>query len=187
MTVQISGRQIKNNAVGVAKLDLSTGTFDFTSAVLQVATPSAGDASNRVASKGYVDSVSQGLDVKDSVKVATTGNITLSGTQTIDGISIVADSRVLVKDQSTASQNGIYLCKAGAWERSADFATGSAEAGAFCFVEQGTVNGDNGFVCTADKGADIVGTNNLPFSQFSGAGQVTAGSGLTKSGNTLNV
>lgn len=184
MTVQISGRQIKNNAVGVAKLDLSTGTFDFTSAVLQVATPTA---DSHAASKGYVDSQSQGLDVKDSVKAATTANITLSGTQTIDGISIVADDRVLVKDQSTASENGIYLCKAGAWARSDDFAVGQAEAGAFCFVEQGTVNADNGFVCTADKGSDVVGTNNLPFAQFSGAGQVTAGLGLTKSGNTLNV
>ena len=184
MTVQISGRQIKNSAVGVTKLDLSTGTFDFTSAVLQVATPTA---DSHAASKGYVDSQSQGLDVKDSVKAATTGNITLSGTQSIDGISIVADDRVLVKDQSTASENGIYLCKAGAWARSDDFAAGSAEAGAFCFVEQGTVNAENGYVCTADKGSDIVGTNNLPFAQFSGAGQITAGSGLTKSGNTLNV
>lgn len=184
MTVQISGRQIKNAAVGVAKLDLSTGTFDFQSAVLQVATPSH---DTHAATKGYVDAQSQGLDVKDSVKVATTGNITLSGTQTIDGIAVIADERVLVKDQSTASQNGIYLCKAGAWARSADFATGQAEAGAFCFVEQGTANAENGYVCTADKGSDIVGTNNLPFAQFSGAGQITAGSGLTKTGNTLNV
>ena len=184
MTVQISGRQIKNAAVGVAKLDLSTGTFDFQSAVLQVATPTN---DTHAATKGYVDAQSQGLDVKDSVKVATTANITLSGTQTIDGIAVIADERVLVKDQSTASQNGIYLCKAGAWARSDDFAVGQAEAGAFCFVEQGTVNAENGFVCTADKGADIVGTNNLPFAQFSGAGQITAGLGLTKTGNTLNV
>ena len=187
MAVQITGRQIANSAVGVAKLDLSTGTFDFTNAVLQVATPADTDAANRVASKGYVDGVAQGLDIKDSCKAATTANITLSGTQTIDGVSIVADDRVLVKDQSTQTQNGIYLCKAGAWERAADFATGAAEAGAFTFVEQGTVNADNGFVCTSDKGSDVVGTNNIVFSQFSGAGQVIAGSGLTKSGNTLNV
>ena len=187
MAVQITGRQIANSAVGVAKLDLSTGTFDFQNAVLQVATPAEGDAANRVASKGYVDGVAQGLDIKDSCVAATTANITLSGTQTIDGVSVTADSRVLVKDQSTQTQNGIYLCKAGAWERAADFAAGAAEAGAFTFVEQGTVNGDNGFVCTSDKGSDIVGTNNIVFSQFSGAGQITAGSGLTKSGNTLNV
>ncbi len=187
MAVQITGRQIANSAVGVSKLDLSTGTFDFTSAILQVATPSDTDAANRVASKGYVDGVAQGLDIKDSCKAATTANITLSGTQTIDGVSIVADDRVLVKDQSTQTENGIYLCKAGAWQRAADFAAGASEAGAFTFVEQGTVNGDNGFVCTSDKGSDVVGTNNIVFSQFSGAGQITAGNALTKVGNTLNV
>ena len=187
MAVQITGRQIANAAVGVSKLDLSTGTFDFTSAILQVATPAEGDAANRVASKGYVDGVAQGLDIKESCKVATTGNITLSGTQTIDGVAVSASDRVLVKDQSDQKDNGVYICAAGSWARAADFAAGSSEAGAFTFVEQGTVNGDNGFVCTSDKGSDVVGTNNIVFSQFSGAGQITAGSGLTKTGNTLNV
>ena len=187
MAVQITGRQIANAAVGVSKLDLSTGTFDFTGAVLQVATPAEGDAANRVASKGYVDGVAQGLDIKESCKVATTGNITLSGTQTIDGVAVSASDRVLVKDQTDQKDNGIYVCAAGSWARAADFAGGSSEAGAFTFVEQGTVNGDNGFVCTSDKGSDVVGTNNIIFSQFSGAGQITAGSGLTKTGNTLNV
>lgn len=187
MAVQITGRQIANAAVGVAKLDLSTGTFDFQNAVLQVATPTEGDAANRVASKGYVDGVAQGLDIKDSCKAATTANITLSGAQTIDGITIGAGDRVLVKDQSTQTENGIYIASASGWSRAADFAAGAAEAGAFTFVEQGTVNGDNGFVCTSDKGSDVVGTNNIVFSQFSGAGQITAGLALTKVGNTLNV
>ena len=140
------------------------------------------------ATKSYVDANSQGLDVKESCLVATTGsNITLSGTQTIDGVAVTADKRVLVKDQTNKVQNGIYLCKAGAWSRATDFAAGSAEAGAFCFVEQGTDNADAGFVCTSDAGSDVVGTDNLDFTQFSGAGQVTAGAGMTKSGNTLNV
>ena len=140
------------------------------------------------ATKSYVDANSQGLDVKESCLVATTGdNITLSGTQTIDGVAVTADKRVLVKDQTNKVQNGIYLCKAGAWSRATDFAAGSAEAGAFCFVEQGTDNADAGFVCTSDAGSDVVGTDNLVFTQFSGAGQVTAGAGMTKSGNTLNV
>ena len=139
------------------------------------------------ANKGYVDSVAQGLDVKDSVKVATTANITLSGTQTIDGVAVSADERVLVKDQSTASQNGLYLCKASAWARTTDLAAGADAAGAFAFVEQGTVNADNAFVCSSDKGSAVVGTNNLTFVQFSGAGQITAGNGLEKSGNTLSV
>ena len=151
--------------------------------ITNLATPTAGtDGVN----KNYVDGVSQGLDVKDSVKVATTANITLSGTQTIDGVAVSADERVLVKDQSTASQNGLYLCKASTWERTTDLATGANAAGMFTFVEQGTVNADNGFTCTSNSGSAVVGTNNLVFAQFSGAGSVTAGDGLAKSGNTLS-
>ena len=144
-------------------------------------------ASSDAANKSYVDGVAQGLDVKDSVRVATTGNITLSGTQTIDGVAVIADDRVLVKDQSTASQNGIYICKADAWVRPSDFAAGEKAAGAFMFVEEGTVNADAGFVCTNNGGSDVIGTNDLSFTQFSGAGQIDAGAGLAKSGNTLSV
>ena len=152
--------------------------------ITNLATPTA-DAD--AASKSYVDGVAQGLDVKDSVKVATTANITLSGTQTIDGVAVSADERVLVKDQSTASQNGLYLCKASTWERTTDLAAGVDAAGMFTFVEQGSTNGDIGFVCTTDKGSAVVGTNNLAFSTFSSSGNVTAGDGLDKSGNELSV
>lgn len=138
------------------------------------------------ATKQYVDSVAQGLDVKQSVKVATTANITLSGTQTIDGISVVAGDRVLVKDQSTASANGIYIVAAGAWTRATDMDAWAEVPGAFTFVEQGTVNADSGWVCTADQGGTL-GTTGITFAQFSGAGQITAGAGLTKSGNTIDV
>ncbi len=151
--------------------------------ITNLATPTA---STDAASKSYVDGVSQGLDIKDSVKVATIANITLSGTQTIDGVAVSADERVLVKDQSTASQNGLYLCKASTWERTTDLAAGANAAGMFTFVEQGTVNAESGFVCTSDSGSAVVATNNLTYSQFSGAGQITAGNGLEKSGNTLS-
>ena len=137
--------------------------------------------------KSYVDGVAQGLDIKEAARVATTANITLSGTQTIDGVSVVADDRVLVKDQSTASQNGMYLCKASTWVRTDDLAAGVDAAGAFTFVEQGSVNADIGFVCTSNKGSAVVGTNNLSFSTFSSSGNVTAGDGLDKSGNELSV
>lgn len=139
------------------------------------------------ATKAYVDAQSQGLDVKESVKAASIANLTLSGTQTVDGVAMLADDRILVKDQTSAVDNGIYIVAAGSWSRAADFAVGDDEAGAFCFVEQGTTNADSGFVCTANKGAAVVGTNNLPFTQFSGAGSITAGDGLSKTGNTLNV
>ena len=152
--------------------------------ITSLATPTA---STDAATKGYVDSTSQGLDVKDSVKVATTANITLSGTQTIDGVAVSADERVLVKDQSTASQNGLYLCKASTWERTTDLAAGANAAGMFTFVEQGTVNAENGFVCTSDSGSAVVATNNLVYAQFSGAGQITTADGLQKTGNTISV
>ena len=169
----------------LAEMAAPAGAVSFNSQkITSLATPTA---STDGATKGYVDSVSQGLDVKDSVKVATTANITLSGTQTIDGVAVSADERVLVKDQSTASQNGLYLCKASTWERTTDLAAGANAAGMFTFVEQGTVNADNGFTCTSNSGSAVVGTNNLVFAQFSGAGSVTAGDGLDKSGNTLSL
>ena len=144
------------------------------------------------ANKGYVDGVAQGLDVKDSVVATTTANGTLSTAfangQSIDGVTLQTGDRILIKNQSTASQNGIYNVQAsGAPSRATDMATGANAAGAFVFVEQGTVNAENGFTCTSDTGSAVVGTNNLTFAQFSGAGQVIAGDGLDKSGNTLSV
>ena len=155
--------------------------------ITNLATPTAdGDA----ASKSYVDGVSQGLDVKDSCVAATTGNITiataLNNGDTLDGVSLSTNDRVLVKDQSSASENGIYIVGSSP-ARADDLAAGADAAGMFTFVEKGTVNADNGFVCTSDKGSAVVGTNNLAFSQFSGAGQITAGDGLDKSANTLSV
>ena len=142
------------------------------------------------ATKGFVEATSQGLDVKDSCKAATTGNITISTAlnngDTLDGVTLATNDRVLVKDQSTASQNGIYIVGSSP-ARASDLAAGSDAAGMFTFVEQGTVNADNGFVCTSNKGSAVTGTNNLTFAQFSGAGQVIAGNGLDKSGNTLSL
>ena len=110
----------------------------------------------------------------------------MSGTQTIDGVAVSADERVLVKNQSTGSENGIYDCKAGSWSRSSDFdANSEVTSGAFVFVEQGTASADAGYVLTTD-GTITVGTTALSFTQFSGAGQITAGDGLQKSGNTLS-
>lgn len=142
---------------------------------------------NDAATKAYVDAARSGLDVKASVRAATTENITLSGEQSIDGVSVASGDRVLVKNQSTGSQNGIYVCAVGSWTRAAD-ADSDAEvtSGLFTFVEEGTANADSGWVLTTD-GSITVGTTSLSFAQFSGAGQVTAGDGLVKSGNTLNV
>ncbi len=146
--------------------------------------------SSDAATKSFVEATAQGLDVKDSCVAATTANITISTAlnngDTLDGVSLSTNDRVLVKDQSTASENGIYVVGASP-ARADDLATGADAAGFFTFVEQGTVNADNGFVCTSNKGSAVVGTNNLTIAQFSGAGQITAGDGLDKSGNTLSL
>lgn len=144
-------------------------------------------SSQDAATKAYVDATAIGLDFKQSVRAATTANITLSGTQTIDGVTLIAGDRVLVKDQTTASANGLYNVAAGAWARTAGSDT-SAEvtSGLFCFVEEGTVNADSGWVLATNNPITL-GTTNLQFVQFSGAGQITAGAGLTKTGNTLDV
>jgi len=138
-----------------------------------------------VATKAYVDAQSQGLDVKTSVRAGTTANVTLSGTQTIDGVALIAGDRVLVKNQTTGAQNGIYVVAAGAWSRSTD-ADASAEvtSGMFTFIEEGTVNSDTGWVLTTN-GAITLGTTVLTFTQFSGAGTITAGTGLTLSGTVI--
>ncbi len=139
------------------------------------------------ATKNYVDLAVQGLDPKQSVKAASTANIaTLSGTMTIDGVALVAGDRVLVKDQTTTSANGIYVVAAGAWSRATDMDSWAEVPSAFVFVEQGTVNAEIGYVCTSDAGG-MLGTTAITFVQFSGAGQVVAGNGLTKTGNQIDV
>ena len=143
--------------------------------------------SSDAATKGYVDAAQQGLDVKESVKAATTGNITLSGTQTVDGVSLSVGDRVLVKNQSTGSENGLYVVASGSWSRAADAdADSEVTAGLFTFVEEGTVNGDAGFSLTTN-GSITVGSTALSFSQFSGAGNITGGDGIQKSGSELSI
>lgn len=138
------------------------------------------------ATKNYVDSAVQGLDPKASVKVATTAAITLSGQQTIDNVAVVAGDRVLVKNQGTAAQNGIYIVSANAWDRASDANAWNELISAYVFVEQGTTNGDNGYLITVDAGGTL-GVTDVTVVQFSGAGQVIAGAGLTKNGNTIDI
>ena len=145
-------------------------------------------AAQDAATKQYVDATRQGLAVKDAVRAATTANITLSGNQTVDSIVLVTNDRILVKDQTAGSQNGLYKVASGLWTRTedSDATTGELAGGSFIFVQEGTVNADSGWVCTND-GAVTIGTTALTFTQFSGAGQITAGTGLSKTGNTLDV
>ena len=185
-----------------------TGTVDVSSKrITNLADPTG---SQDAATKAYVDAVKTGLDIKDSVRVATTANLVaiytgaskiLTNNTTlapiaIDGITLAVNDRVLVKDQSVASSNGIYTVTtvgtgAVAWvlTRAGDFDnTPGTEitGGAFAFVEEGTTNADSGWVLTTD-GTVTLDTTNLTFVQFSGAGQISAGNGLTKTGNTIDV
>ena len=177
--------------------------------ILNVGTPVA---STDAANKGYVDAVKQALDIKDSVRVATTANIAstynngtsgvgatitadANGAISLDDVSPTTGDRILVKNQTDTTENGIYtvttvgdgsnpfvLTRAIDNDSSADM-TG----GVFCFVEEGTVSADAGFVLSNVTGSATIGTTGLGFTQFSGAGSVTAGDGLGKTGNTLSV
>ena len=178
--------KLADNA-NIARLDQDetvAGNWNFTTAPTAGADPAT---DNQLARKAYVDAVAQGLDIKPSVKALSGSNLTLSGAQTVDAISLVDSDRVLLSGQTDPSENGIWIVRAAAWERPVDFDTGISAAGAFCFVEEGTSYADSGWVCTNDGGSDVVDTNDLAFTQFSGAGAISAGSGLDKTGNTLSV
>jgi hypothetical protein len=142
------------------------------------------------ANKQYVDNAAQGLDAKASVRVATTANIanlaSIGGT--IDGITLVDNDRVLVKDQTAPAQNGIYryTTPGDLSTRVTDLNTWAEVPSSYVWVEQGTVNADTGWVCTADAGGTI-GTTAMPWVQFSGSAMISAGAGLTKTGNTFDV
>lgn len=202
----VNADKIADGAVTLAKINASAFATDLTGVSL------SGKIAEAAAVKTYVDSVAQGLDIKESVKVATTGSADLysfsysSGVLTettpalttleLDGVSLSLGDRILVKDNNMdASQNGIYEvtqegdASSSPWilSRAADLATGFFAAGAFVFVESGTTLADTGWVCSSNSGSDTVGTNNLSFTQFSSAGIIEAGSGLAKTGNSIAI
>lgn len=146
------------------------------------------------ATKNYVDTFSQGLDSHPSVHAATTANIAnvLTGApNTLDGVTLVANDRILVKDQTTPAQNGLYTITTlgtganGVWARALDQDTWAEVPSAYVWVEMGTVNADTGWTCTADPGGTL-GTTSIPWVMFSSAGTAIAGAGLTKTGNTID-
>ena len=170
-------------------------------------TSRSGYTAQSLTPKSYVDSVANGLDVKASVRVATTANLVATyhngnGTLTanangaivIDGVTLTTNDRVLVKDQTTAAQNGFYKVTTTGGGSAAYVLTRTPDAdaaselnpGAFTFVEEGTANQDNGFVMSTN-GAITLGSTVITFEQFSGAGQISAGAALVKNGNTIDV
>ena len=172
---------------------LLSGDIDLGSSHQVVNMPDPTSAQD-AATKSYVDAIEQGLDIKDSVVAATDGaNIDLTSStdpNPIDGVTLSDSERVLLKDQTTASENGIYTTVTAtdpsSWIRSNDAdEDDEVTAGMFVFVEEGTVNQNRGFVVTSNDPI-TVGSSDISFTQFSGAGQISAGDGLNKSGDTIN-
>jgi len=184
--------QTISTSSGDLKLDPATSEIDAGLNVIKnLGTPTQPHHATR---KDYVDGLLQGLDVKQSVRVATTSsdaNNSLSTAyangQTLDGKTLATGDRVLIKDHATGTENGVYIVNAsGAPTRAPDFdSSADVTAGAFVFVEEGS-NADQGFVLT-NNGTITIGSTSLTFAQFSGAGTIGAGNGLSKTGSTLNV
>ena len=177
-----------------AKLPKAGGTMTGaiamgTNKITGLGTPTDGtDAAN----KAYVDSVTEGLHIHASAVAATTANISISNDlevgDVLDGVTLVAGDRILVKNQSTASENGIYVVQSsGAAVRATDFdQPAEVDGGDFIFVTGGTVNDNTGWVQTS-TGVTTIGTDPIYFTQFSGAGTYLAGNGLTLTGNTFTI
>lgn len=184
ITINAKGLATAGSQASLTDLAVPTAAYSFNSQRLtNLADPvNAQDA----ATKSYVDSTAQGLDTKASCVVATTANITLSGTQTIDGVAVVAGDRVLVKNQTTQSANGIYVASASAWARSSDMDAWAEFPSAYTFIEQGTTQADTGWVCTVNQGGTL-GTTNVTWAQFSGAGTYSAGTGLNLTGTVFSI
>ncbi len=137
--------------------------------------------------KSYVDAAAVGLDIKSSVRAIATSNITLSGVQVIDGVAVIVGNRVLAVGQTAGASNGIYVVAAGAWARSSDANTSAqVTSGMFTFVSEGTANASTGWVLVTPDPI-VLDTTSLSFTQFTGLGEVIAGAGLTKTGNTIDV
>lgn len=200
-TLDSFGRVAQNTPVVAADItslvdsvyvNLSGDTMDsganltFTGGGEVLGLPQTPSGDTAAASKYYVDSIAQGLSWKQSVEAATTANITLSGLQTIDGVSLTAGQRVLVKNQTTLADNGIYIVSAGAWTRSPDMdATTPVNEinGAAVFVENGTTQADTAW--TQIDTVTTLGVDPIQWVQFAGAGSYVAGNGLTLTGNVF--
>ena len=178
-----TGLNITNSTINSTTIGATTpSTAAFTSATVSVA-PTSG---NDVVNKTYLDYFATGLSWKQPVLCGTTANITLSGVQTLDGISTVAGSRVLVKNQTASAENGIYISAAGAWARSADADTWDELISAICFVESGTTLAGSAWYCTVQPGGTL-GTTAVTWSNFSVASVYTAGTGLTLSSYQFSI
>lgn len=178
-----SGLNITNSTINSTTIGATTpSTAAFTSATV-TAVPVSG---NDVVNKTYLDFYATGISWKQPVLCGTTANITLSGLQTLDGITVIAGSRVLVKNQTTTSQNGIYLASATAWSRAPDADTWDELVSALVFVESGTTLAGSAWYCTIQRGGTL-GTTPITWANFSVAAVYSAGTGLTLSSYVFSI
>lgn len=212
---------IANNAVTVAKLattvtlnsiaTANAATADITVSGFKITNLGTPTNATDAATKSYVDGIATGLNWKSSVRLASTANVSVTYTATggtsgrgqitaapnsLDGVTLVAGNRILLKNQTTGAQNGVYTVTTvgtganGVWDRATDFdQDAEVNAGAAIFIEEGTNNADTGWVLTTNNPITIGGSSGtaLTFTQFTSTGTVVAGNGLTLTGNTLDV
>ena len=178
-----SGLNITNSTINSTTIGATTpSSAAFTTATVSTAPVSGNDVVN----KTYLDYFAAGLSWKQPVLCATTTNITLSGLQACDGVTPAAGDRVLVKSQSTASQNGIYLASATAWSRAPDADTWNELISAITFIETGSTLTGTAWYCTAQPGGTL-GTTAVNWSNFSVAASYSAGTGLTLAANVFSI
>lgn len=183
----VTNAQLANSSLTVGSTNIALGATSLTLAGLTSVTVTQDPTTAlQLATKQYVDSVAQGLSTKAPVLVATTASITLVGGQVIDGVTVVAGDRVLVKNQSSPSANGIYNVQTTIWTRATDADTWNKLVSAYVFVETGSTQADTGWVCTSDPGGTL-GTTAVTWVQFSGASSYSAGTGLTLVANTFSI
>jgi hypothetical protein len=181
--LNITGSTINSTTIGATAPSTGVFTNIFTTTGQVTTSPTS---NSDIANKFYVDSIAQGLSPKQAVKCGTTANITLSGLQTIDTYTTLSGDRVLVKNQTSSAQNGIYIASATAWTRSVDMDVWSEVPGAYTVVINGSTNANTSWVTTAaDTGT--IDVTAMPWVQFSGSGSYFAGTGLTLASNTFSI
>jgi len=183
-----SGLNITNSTINSTTIGLvtpSSGVFTNISTTTGTISTTPANPTDLV-NKNYVDMFVQGYAIKAECQVASTGNLTLSGLQTIDGYTTLVGDRVLVKNQTTQAQNGIYVAASGAWARSSDANTWNSLISAFTFIQNGSTQANSGWVCTISTGGTL-GTTPVTWSQLASAASYFAGTGLTLSSYTFSI
>ena len=177
-----------NTAVRVNQLDqLATPTGSVSFGSQKITSVANGTNPQDAVTLSQVQAMQAGLDFKNSVRAATTEDIVLAGQKVVDGVSLDQGDRILVKNQSDGTANGIYVVSADAWTRATDADSPSeVTSGMYVYVEEGTSNGGSQWVLATYNPIEV-GVTSLTFVTFSGGASYTAGNGLTLTGNDFNI